>query len=172
MRAINNVTLRIIFALVLGVVLIAWPDSAIVYLVITIGILFLVTGLISLVGYLSRDKNLHPSARFPIDGAGSTLFGLVLVIMPSFFVSVLMYLLGILLILAGITQISALVSARKWTEVSFGFYVVPILILLSGLIVLFNPFAVAATAFMVLGIASLVYGISDLVNYMKFKKKI
>ena len=172
MRTINNITLRIIFALVLGLVLIAWPDSAILYLVITIGILFLITGLISLVGYLSRDKNLHPAARFPLDGAGSTLFGLVLVIVPSFFVNVLMYLLGILLILAGITQISALVSARKWTGVPFGFYVVPILILLAGVVVLFNPFAVASTAFMLLGVTSLVYGISELVNYMKFKKKI
>ncbi len=82
-----------------------------------------------------------------------------------------MYLLGVLLMLAGITQVSALVSARKWTEVPFGFYIVPILILLAGLVVLFNPFTVASTAFMLLGITSMVYGLAEFVNYMKFRQK-
>lgn len=171
MKTMNNMTLRIVFALVLGLVLIIWPDSALLYMVVTIGILFLIAGLISLASYFARDKRLYPSVRFPLDGAGSVLFGLVLIVIPSFFVHVLMYLLGVLLMLAGITQISALVSARKWTEVPFGFYIVPILILLAGLVVLFNPFTVASTAFMLLGITSMVYGLSEFVNYLKFRKK-
>lgn len=171
MKSMNNMTLRIVFALILGVVLMVWPESALLYLVVTIGILFLLAGLISLVAYWARDKRLYPSVRFPLDGAGSVLFGLVLIVMPSFFVHVLMYLLGFLLMLAGGAQISALMSARKWTEVPFGFYIVPILILLAGLLVLFNPFTIASTAFMLLGITSVVYGLSEFINYMKFREK-
>ena len=104
----NNRILRIVFAWVLGLVLIIWPDSALRYMVVTIGILFLIAGLISLASYFARDKRLYPSSRFPLDGAGSVLFGLVLIVMPSFFVHVLMYLLGLMLMLAGITQIVAL----------------------------------------------------------------
>ncbi len=167
----NNRILRIVFAWVLGLVLIIWPDSALRYMVVTIGILFLIAGLISLASYFARDKRLYPSSRFPLDGAGSVLFGLVLIVMPSFFVHVLMYLLGLMLMLAGITQIVALGSARKWTEVSFGFYIVPILVLVAGLVVLFNPFTVASTAFMLLGITSLVYGLSELINYVKFRQR-
>ena len=60
-----------------------WPEAAILYLVITIGVLFLVPGLFSLSGYLIRGK--QDGSRFPIAGLGSLLFGLWLMIMPAFF---------------------------------------------------------------------------------------
>ena len=39
MRSINGAVLRSAFAMVLGFVLVLWPEAAITYLVITIGIL-------------------------------------------------------------------------------------------------------------------------------------
>ena len=41
----NYSIIRCICALVIGVLLVAWPEAAILYLVITIGVLFLVPGL-------------------------------------------------------------------------------------------------------------------------------
>lgn len=45
MKTMNYSIIRCICALVLGVLLVAWPEAAILYLVITIGALFLVPGL-------------------------------------------------------------------------------------------------------------------------------
>ena len=42
MKTMNYSIIRCICALVLGVLLVAWPEAAILYLVITIGALFLV----------------------------------------------------------------------------------------------------------------------------------
>ncbi|MDA6987171.1 DUF308 domain-containing protein, partial [Escherichia coli] len=81
-----------------------------------IGICFIIPGLFSLLNYFTREKvEGEPSPMFPIDGAGSILFGAWLVIMPQFFVSILMYVLGALLVLAGAQQLISLVSARKWS---------------------------------------------------------
>ena len=44
MRSINGAVLRSAFAMVLGFVLVLWPEAAITYLVITIGILFILPG--------------------------------------------------------------------------------------------------------------------------------
>ncbi len=41
MRSINGAVLRSAFAMVLGFVLVLWPEAAITYLVITIVILFI-----------------------------------------------------------------------------------------------------------------------------------
>ena len=60
----NYSIIRCICALVIGVLLVAWPEAAILYLVITIGVLFLVPGLFSLSGYLIRGK--QDGSRFPI----------------------------------------------------------------------------------------------------------
>lgn len=128
----NYSIIRCICALVIGVLLVAWPEAAILYLVITIGVLFLVPGLFSLSGYLIRGK--QDGSRFPIAGLGSLLFGLWLMIMPAFFV-------------------------------------IPVLVLIAGIVVLFNPFTAAAVPFIILGVSSIVYGLSDLINIIRFRQK-
>ena len=133
MKTMNYSIIRCICALVLGVLLVAWPEAAILYLVITIGALFLVPGLFSVFGYLTRGK--QNGMSFPIAGLGSLLFGLWLMIMPAFFVGILMYVLGAVLVLAGISQIVNLSAARSWTVVPGGFFVVPVLVLIAGVVV-------------------------------------
>ena len=171
MKAINNITLRIIFALVLGAVLIAWPATAINYLVITIGVLFLISGLISILGYLIRN-NRSSEKKFSIESIGSSLLGLALILAPAFFVGALMYILAVVLILAGFFQIRELFIVRKHIEIPVGFYITPAIVLLIGLIILLNPFSVVETTFMILGVACIIYSISELVNYLKFLRNI
>jgi uncharacterized membrane protein HdeD (DUF308 family) len=92
-------------------------------------------------------------------------------ISPAFFVGILMYVLGAVLVFAGISQIAHLLSARGYATVPFGYYVMPVLILLAGLVVLVNPFAAVAVPFIILGVSSTVYGITELINLYKFRKK-
>lgn len=165
----NYSIIRCICALVIGVLLVAWPEAAIIYLVITIGVLFLVPGLISVFGYLTAGK--QSSRSFPVAGLGSLLFGLWLMIMPAFFVGILMYVLGAILVLAGISQIVNLSAARSWTVVPGGFFVIPVLVLIAGIVVLFNPFTAATVPFIILGVSSIVYGLSDLISITRFREK-
>lgn len=172
MKKINNSILRSSFAVILGLVLILWPEAAISYLVIAIGVCFILPGLFSLLNYFTREKpEGEPSPMFPIEGAGSILFGAWLVIMPTFFVSILMYILGALLVIAGVQQIVMLISARKWSMVPFGFYIMPILILLTGIMIITYPFGAAANTFVIFGVACLCYGIIELINWYKFRQR-
>ena len=171
MKKINYFMLRTILALVLGLVLIFWPGEAFSFLVVTIGILFMIPGLISIIGFLVRDREKNPETLFPLTGAGSVLFGLLLVIAPEFFINLLMYVMGAILLLGGIEQLVILVRARKWTRVAGAFYLFPTLILLAGIVVLFNPFAVAKTTFIVLGITCLVYAVSECVGWIRFGRR-
>ena len=171
MEVINNTTLRIIFALVLGVILIIWPSTAINYLVITIGILFLIPGLISIIGYLSRSK--QPSETMLIvESIGSCLLGLALIIAPAFFVGALMYILAFFLILAGFFQLRGLFIYRRNIKIPTALYIVPAIVLIVGMVILFNPFRVIETTFIILGAACVVYSISELINYLKFAKNL
>lgn len=172
MKSINNSILRSAFAMILGFVLVLWPEAAVTYLVITIGVCFILPGIFTLLNYFTREKiEGQPSPMFPIDGAGSILFGAWLVIMPQFFVSILMYILGALLVIAGGQQVVALISARKWSTVPFGFYIIPLLILITGIMILAYPFGAAANTFVIFGIASIIYGVSELINWYKFRRK-
>lgn len=172
MKNLNNSILRCVFAIVLGFILIVWPEAAVTYLVVIIGICFIIPGIFSLLSYFTRPKiEGEPTPMFPIEGAGSIIFGAWLVIMPQFFVSILMYILGAILIIAGIQQIVSLVSARKWSLVPFTFYIIPVLILIGGIMIIVYPFSAAANTFVIFGIACLFYGVSELINGYKFRRK-
>lgn len=168
MKGLSYSCLRAVCALVIGLVLVMFPNQAGDYLVITIGAFFLVPSFIGIMGYYTQGADV--SRRFPIEGVGSLLFGLWLIIMPGFFADLLTFVLGFILAMGGVQQIASLSSARKWTSVPGGFYVVPVLILLAGLVALFNPTGVRTTAFLIIGISSLVYAVSELVNWFRFTR--
>ena len=98
-------------------------------------------------------------------------YRLWLIVMPEFFADVLMFLLGFILIMGGVQQIASLSMARRWTPVPGIFYLVPSLILIAGVIALFNPTGVRNTAFIIIGISSLVYSLSELINWFKFARR-
>ena len=169
MRMMNYSIMRCVSAIAIGILLMVWPETAIVYLVIAIGAMFFLPSLFTLVGYFVKGRQL--GVYFPIISLGSLLFGLWLMVSPAFFVGILMYVLGVVLVFAGISQIAGLLGARSHASVSFGYYVMPILILFAGLVVLVNPFAAATIPFIILGISSTAYGISELINIYKFRRK-
>lgn len=172
MKTISNSVLRSLFAILLGLVLVLWPEATIIYLVMTIGIFFILPGVFALVSYFMRDKSeFAPAVRFPIEGAGSILLGAWLVVKPDFFVNILMYILGALLVIAGLQQIVMLVRARQWSVVPFVFYLLPLLVFITGITILTYPFDAAANTFVIFGVASIFYGAIELLNEYKFRQR-
>ena len=96
MRTLNYAAISSICALLVGILLVVWPEVAVNYLVITIGALFFLPGVLGVFGYFMSSGKQEAQARpmFPIVALGSALLGLWLMVMPAFFVGILMYLLG------------------------------------------------------------------------------
>lgn len=174
MKSINYAAMSSICALIIGVLLVVWPDVAINYLVITIGVLFMLPGLFGLISYMAASRKQEAVGirmGFPVIALGSALFGFWLMIMPSFFINILMYVLGVLLVFGGLVQIMNFMSLRAYTHVPVGVFIIPVLILAAGIVVLFNPFEVATIPFIILGISAIVYGLTDLVRLIQFRKR-
>ena len=112
MKMMNYGMMRCISAVAIGVLLMVWPEAAIIYLVIAIGAMFFLPSLFSLVGYFMKGRQM--GMYFPIISLGSLLFGLWLMVSPAFFVGILMYVLGAVLVFAGISQIASLLNARSY----------------------------------------------------------
>ena len=144
-----------IVAIVLGLVLVLWPTEVLNYTVKIIGAVFCVTGIISFLVSM-RDN-----------GIGSIILGILLWSMADFFTNMLMYLLGFILIVAGIGQLVMLTSARKFGHIAPLSYVYPVIILLAGLIVFANPFSAKEGIITFFGAVTIFYGITDLINHYK-----
>jgi uncharacterized membrane protein HdeD (DUF308 family) len=178
---INYSFIRAIFALIIGLVLVCAPENSTKYIVITIGALFLVPGIIVLIGYFATQNNnttaspeegkaVVSSKRFPIEGIGSILLGLWFIISPTFFADLLVIVLSAILVIGGIQQLYALTVAHKWQKVHPAFYIVPLLVLGAGLYSLLNPDTVRNTILIIIGIACLVYASSELSNWFLFTR--
>ena len=58
MKTMNYSLIRILFALVIGLVLVIWPNAAASYIVITVGVAFLIPGVIGLFGYFGWKRQI------------------------------------------------------------------------------------------------------------------
>ena len=170
---ITMAMLRGIAALLIGILLVFWSQNAVTYLIMAVGCLFLIPGLLSLLAYF-RQTSPEGNRSFgwsQVLGIGSILFGLCLIVSPVFFEKSLMYALGIILSYAGLSEIIQLTVVRQWTRVPAGFYVTPVLVMLVGIFILFNPIESANVPFIILGVGCMVYGLSDMVNVIKFRRR-
>ena len=150
MKILQSSVFRSISAIAIGCLLIKYPDNTVTWITVAIGILFLLSGLISLIVYVHARKNV---SEFKImDMNGHVIAGEK----PTF------------PILGAINQFMNLVNARKYGKVSFGFWVFPSVVLLIGLYVIIKPMVPASMAMLILGWCSLLYGVTELVNSLKF----
>ena len=78
-----------------------------------------------------------------------------------------MYILGAIMILGGLNQLMALISARRLGPISFSFWIAPSLVLITGLFVVFRPMDSAEIPLLILGWCSLLYGVTEIINSLK-----
>lgn len=160
---------RALCALFVGFLLVSNPAGMSLLLVQVIGGIFAASGIVAVIGYFTqraRQSGFRPV--FPIVGIGSVAFGLFLLLFPGEFVNILMYILGALLILIGIGQISGLVINRTVAPLSWTLFILPVLTTLAGVFVIAYPIAAASIPFTILGIAYLVYGAGELIIGIRF----
>ena len=181
MKIFQSSIFRALCAIVIGVLLVKFPQDGVTWLTMAIGALFLLSGIIALIAYWQAKRHAGEytitdqqgrvvrggQPTFPIVGAGSVILGLVLTLSPNAFVNGLMYMLAAVLILGGVTQLMALVAARRLGSIPFGYWVMPSLILLVGLFVILKPGETAELPLLILGWCSMLYGVVELINALK-----
>lgn len=181
-KIFQSTAFRAVCALVIGALLIKFPDNTVTGITIAIGVLFLLSGVLSCLSYIQARRHTSEykiydaegrlvageQPMFPIVGIGSIILGLILALMAKSFVTALMYIIGILLVLGAINQFMALLTGRRYGHIGLWMWVMPSLILLTGLYVMLKPMAPLQVAMTILGWCMVVYGVVELVNALKF----
>ena len=182
MKILQSSFFRALTAIAVGVLLIKYPDNTVTGIVIAIGVLFLLSGLVSLLSYLNARRHMSDykifdaagrqvagqAPVFPIVGIGSMILGGILAVMPNTFISALMYVIGAILILGAVNQYFAIITARRYGSVSLWYWVCPTLILLVGAYVIIKPMTPLSLAMLMLGYLTLFYGIVEAANTLLF----
>ncbi|MCI6550448.1 MAG: DUF308 domain-containing protein [Prevotella sp.] len=181
MKILQSSLFRSLAAVIVGVLLIQYREQTMTWITIAGGALFFISGLISCVIYYSAvhradevqmfdaQGNPVPTARpsFPIVGLGSMILGIILALMPTTFITGLMYVLASILILGAISQFAGLAAASKYCHVGLFYWLMPSLILLVGVVAVVRPTTIASAPLFVIGWCMLLYGVVEVINAIK-----
>lgn len=150
------------------------------WMTITVGILFLLSGLVSCIAYYfekekvekktakaeqqegQEEENLK-SPSFPIAGIGSIVLGIILAVMPNTFITWVVYILAALLILGAVNQFMNLARSRQYARVPVYMWLFPTVILAIAILLISKPIETAQLPLLVLGWAFMYYGVLEFI---------
>lgn len=166
--------LRGVITLLLGCCLLFWPGftaGLIVKLIagflLTIGFITLFTSLIA-----ASKTNSPIPVIIMLNVAVYIVFGLLVFLFPNFFLGLIAFLFGAVLLVAGISQIIGLYQGSKYSKLSGGMYIIPVAITVCGIALFFSPKASTEMLTMIFGAAVSMYGISELLAAWKLRKNV
>ena len=171
---------RGVLILALGLALLIWPDAMLNIIVKLIAAFLIAAGLVTL--YFAQNKK-EKESQMPQGEDKSFLssfanlniavylcFGILIFIFPSFFVSILVFLFGAILLLLGIGQLINLFVSARHTKLSGYMYIVPAVITICGIILFFQPFTAKNVLTMFFGGCLAGYGAVELVSSWMLRK--
>jgi uncharacterized membrane protein HdeD (DUF308 family) len=97
-------------------------------------------------------------------------FGILIFLFPSFFVSILVFLFGGILLLLGVGQLVNLFLSSKYTQLSGYMYIVPAVVTICGIILFFQPFTAKNILTMFFGGCLAAYGAVELISSWLLRK--
>ncbi len=180
MKVLEISAIRAIIVLVTGFLLVRYREVTMTWMTITVGILFLLSGLVSCIAYYfekekvakntakaeqqegQKEENLK-SPSFPIAGVGSIVLGIILAVMPYTFITWVVYILAALLILGAVNQFMNLARSRQYARVPVYMWLFPTVILATAILLISKPIETAQLPLLVLGWAFMYYGVLEFI---------
>ena len=160
--SIVSIIFSLIF-IVTGIFLLIKPETAINVVCYVLGIILVLWGVVSVIQFFS-DKNSsnYLSLNF-IFGSFVFIFGIIILIKPTIVASIVPLLLGVWMVINGVTKLSYALSIYRETKNILSI-LGSIFIIVFGITLIFNPFEGAKGLIQIIGIALIVYSVLDLVE--------
>lgn len=183
MKVLQISAVRAIIVLVTGFLLVKYREDTMTWMTITVGVLFLISGLVAcMLYYFEKEKVAKKTAKaalqegqqeeedlkspsFPIAGVGSIVLGIILAVMPNTFTTWMVYILSALLILGAVNQFMNLARSRQYARVPVYMWVFPTISMVVAILLISRPIETDALFFTlkVIGWAFMYYGVFEFV---------
>lgn len=158
--SITSVIFSLLF-IVTGVFLLLKPETAINVVCYVLGVLLVLWGVVSIIQFFSDKNSTNYLSMNFVFGAFVFIFGIIILIKPSIVASIVPLLLGVWMVINGVTKLSYALSIFKETKNMLSI-IVSIFIIVFGVTLIFNPFEGAKGLTQIIGIALIFYSVLDL----------
>jgi uncharacterized membrane protein HdeD (DUF308 family) len=161
--------IRALLALAVGVVMVVSKTNALELAVRIIAVFLIATGIVTF--FVGRKAQQAGEGNLMgVNGLVDVILGTLLFIFPGFVANIMIYLIGFALLVFGLFQIVALVSAVRVAQVNLWSFVMPVLVVAAGGFLVARPSFVGETIGIIAGVSLIIYGVSELFSSWKMRK--
>lgn len=168
-RITGHMIIQSIASIILGIVLLCWPNTTTRTLLYALAIYFIVLGVVNIVTYV-RTKEFTGDLLL---GVLELIIALIIFIFPSQVGGIIGLIMGIIIVLIGIINIISSLDLKNAGVSSWAvILILNIIIVIAGFFVIFNPFSSFLTFTQLLGVILIGKGIVDLISTITFSKNL
>jgi uncharacterized membrane protein HdeD (DUF308 family) len=165
-----NHVIRGILTILTGLFMLFMPGITMQTVMIMIGVMFLISGLITLIlSNIRRNRGMKGFWSF--QGIANLAFGFAFVVAPNAMLHIFVFFVGCILLLLGIIQLINSLGTFSISRWSWIFLILSLLTLGGGILLLFNPFESVKAILSLVGFLFVIYGISEISLASKAKYK-
>lgn len=151
-----------VILIMLSILLIIKPETFISIIMITLGIISVVSGIIQIILYFKSSTEIKAFSPKLIFGLISIIFGIILIFLPKLILGFIVYIIALWIILQSIIKIQIAINLKQFANSSWKIMLIlSIITLLLGIFLLFNPFGFLQNFISIYGIFLL---ISEIIN--------
>ena len=172
-----------------GILVVKYREDMVTWMTIGLGAIFFMAGVISCLTYYIQRKHVQKirdrmvdgislvdaegnivkqsMPTFPIVGVGSLVLGVVLASMPETFLNGLTFVFALIVLCVSVYLIADLIMVNRYGRVGWGYWIMPILMLLAAIVALVHPKTIASAPLFFLGWAMIISGLVMIVNMLK-----
>lgn len=164
--------LRGVFVFLVGLCLVVWPEAASSILIKALGVILILSGIITIVYGLATNTFQNLKGMSLITLGSAVLFiiaGAVLLARTGFFIELIGFVFGVILALYGLLQIIHTYNIAKGIRGRFWLYLVPAIIFAVGIAMCFFPRENIKLLCIIFGISLMILGAVELVLVFKFR---
>lgn len=166
-----NFVVAAILYIVLGLVLLLWPDTSSSVICYAIGAVLLIYGVIGIISFLSsRNKTAVLALQLVVSVAAAAL-GVLSLTQPRLILSLLPVLMGLFIIVVSLISMKRAIDMRHYLYTRWwAALLLSLAAIALGALILFHPYMTAKAVIMVTGAVFLYVGICDLWAIWKTSK--
>ncbi|MDO4284742.1 MAG: DUF308 domain-containing protein [Eubacteriales bacterium] len=159
----TNRVIATLIGIILGVVLLVWPESSLIVLCQAVGLALAFGGIVAVVLYFVNHDGLMFSTVQLVFGVILAAIGIWIFARPARLVELVPTIIGLIVMINGIVDLSQTVTLGRqkydkwWVSLIFA-----ILTLVLGIVLIVKPFGIAAFITRVIGVVLIFNGLSDL----------
>lgn len=155
--------------MIFGLASIVVPDLSLKLMMQFLGALLLTDGLIAfLINYFAPKEK--KAFQLVPRGTSNLVVGIILLAFPTLLLNVFVFVIGLLLLLAGASQLFNQFGSNGKLNFSWPMALISFVSLISGIVLITRPFESAQTVLVMFGVVAFVYGLGELIWSFKIRK--